>query len=306
MLFSFEIYVLNIVELDDFMVFSMTAFARYEKKYIWGCISWEIRSLNQRYLDIYIDVPKYLHGLSWEIRNRIKNCLVRGKIECYLRMELDNTVISEFHVNEQLVHHLISSAKRVQMYTKEGKINPLLILSWPGVITYKKNTVDNINLVLLKCFEKTLSLLIQDREREGVFLKEKIEEKLRCMYEEMDIIRQCIPNVLDLKRKTLLEQINEYCTSCVDDIRLEQELLIITQKIDISEEIDRLTSHIEAVYHVLLEPGSIGRRLDFISQELCREANTIASKSINFNITQSAISLKVFIEQIREQVQNIE
>lgn len=285
------------------MICSMTAFARYEKKYMWGNVSWEIRSLNQRYLEIYIDIPKNLHGLSWDIRKKIKSFLFRGKIECFLHFETNNVVISEFNIDEKLVRHLVVAAEWIKIQTKEGKIDPLLILSWPGVITYKKNHIININLILLECFEKTLDYLIRDREREGLFLKEKIMERLHCMHQEVKKMHCYIPNVLDMKRKKLLEQVKDFC---VDETRLEQELLIIAQKIDISEEIDRLISHIKEAYNILLQKGPVGRRLDFISQELYREVNTISAKSINFNITCLSISLKVLIEQIREQIQNIE
>lgn len=289
------------------MIYSMTAFSRFEKKFGWGNIVWEIRSLNQRYLDISVDIPNYLREFSWEIRKKVKSCLLRGKIECFLYIEMTDTIISrEFNVDKQLVHHLIESAKWIKTCTNEGEINPLLVLSWPGVITYKKNVVANdINLVLLECFEETLYHLIQNRKREGLFLKEKILEKLNCIYEEIEKMRQCIPDILKLKREKILKQMKDICIY-VDSVRLEQELLIIVQKIDISEEIDRLTSHIKEAENILSKKGPMGRRLDFISQELYREVNTIASKSISFDITQSVVSLKVLIEQIREQVQNIE
>lgn len=287
------------------MICSMTAFARCEKKYEWGNISWEIRSLNQRYLDIYVDIPKYIYGLSWEIRKRIKHCLIRGKIECCLYIVMNNT-ISEFNVNEQLVHHIIASVNWIKTHIDEGIINLISVLSWPGVVTYKQNDIVNINLYLLECFEETLRYLIQDREREGLFLKERIIERLCCMNKEVENMRGYIPDVLILKRNKLLERMRDI-SICVDNnVRLEQELLMIAQKIDISEEIDRLVSHIKESYNVLSQRGPVGRRLDFISQELYREVNTISAKSINFNITQSAIALKVLIEQMREQVQNIE
>lgn len=287
------------------MVFSMTAFARCDRKYTWGNISWEIRSLNKRYLDIFIDIPKYLDGLFWVIREKIKSFLIRGKIECYLNLEICNASISEFNVNEELVHYLIVSAKRIQENTKVGKINPLLILSWPGVVTYKKDSISDLNSIILQCLDETLCCLMKDREREGRFLQERIVEKLSCISIEVEKMCRCIPDMLNLKRKNLLEQMEEYV--CVDDrLRLEQVLLGIIQKMDISEEIDRLNSHINAANNIFLTAGSIGRRLDFISQELLREINTISAKSMSFDITQSAISVKVFIEQIREQVQNLE
>ncbi|URJ28176.1 YicC/YloC family endoribonuclease [Candidatus Blochmannia vicinus (nom. nud.)] len=288
----------------------MTAFSRHEVKYTWGNVIWEICSLNQRYLDIHIDLPKYLYDLSWMIRKQIKDSLIRGKIECFLRIKMnsncDNNNISTLIVNKQLVYHLVSYAKWVKtLINDEGEINPIDILSWPGVITYEKNDMNNVSTELLICFKEALHNLVQNREREGIFLKNKIVERLHLMYKEVNEIRQYIPNVLEWKRKKLLEQMKDVCVY-VDPIRLEQELLIVAQKIDISEEVDRLTGHIKEMHRVLGQKGSIGRRLDFIIQELCREANTLTSKSINSHITQLAISLKIFIEQVREQTQNIE
>lgn len=289
------------------MIFSMTAFARCDKKYKWGNIVWEIRSLNQRYLDIYIDIPKYLYGLFWDVRERVKNVVIRGKIECYLNIEIFDTMISEFHINEELVDYLIDAAKQIKIKVQAGEIDPLLILSWPGVVTYKQNSdVHDIHMFVLQCLDETLCCLIQNRKKEGFFLKERIVEKLSFIQMEVDKIRQCIPNVLGLKRKTVLEQAKSMDV-CVDgNIKLEQALLVMIQKLDITEEIDRLNSHIQTAYNILSMTGPMGRQLDFILQELYREVNTISAKSINCNITQFSISVKVFVEQIREQVQNIE
>lgn len=290
------------------MVYSMTAFSRHEVKYTWGNVIWEICSLNQRYLDIHIDLPKYLYDLSWMVRKQIKDSLIRGKIECFLRVKMNNNCDNNTNmliINKQLVYNLISHAKWVKTLINEGDINPIDVLSWPGVITYEQNNMNNVSTELLTCFKETLYNLVQNREREGIFLKNKIIERLRLMYKEVNEIRQYIPNVLEWKRKKLLEQMKDVCVY-VNPIRLEQELLIVAQKIDISEEVDRLTGHIKEMHRVLDQKGSIGRRLDFIIQELYREANTLTSKSINSHITQSAISLKIFIEQVREQAQNIE
>ncbi|URJ31759.1 YicC/YloC family endoribonuclease [Blochmannia endosymbiont of Camponotus modoc] len=293
------------------MIHSMTAFSRHEVKYTWGNVIWEICSLNQRYLDIHIDLPKYLCNLSWVIRKNIKDSIIRGKIECTLHIKINNNCdnnTESFTVNKQLVHDLVLYAKWVKTLTNEGEINPIDILSWPGVITYKQNNLnnmDNIHAELLICFKETLHNLIQDREREGIFLKNKIIERLHLMYAEVNKIHQHIPNILEHRRKTLLEQMKDVCIYS-DPIRLEQELLIVAQKIDISEEVDRLIIHIKEMHRILDGNGAVGRKLDFVIQELHREANTLTSKSINSYITQLAISLKILIEQIREQTQNIE
>lgn len=291
------------------MVYSMTAFSRHDVKYTWGNVTWEICSLNQRYLDIHIDLPKYLFDLSWMVRKQIENSLIRGKIACSLRVKINTDChsnnINMLIINEKLVHYLISHVKWVKTLINEGDINLMDILSWPGVITYEQNNMNNVSTELLISFKEALNNLVQNKEKEGFFLKNKIIERLHLMYKEVNAIRQYIPKVLEWKRTKLLEQMKDVCVY-TDPVRLEQELLIVAQKIDISEEVDRLTGHIQEMHRVLDQKGSIGRRLDFIIQELYREANTLTSKSINSYMTQSAISLKIFIEQVREQTQNIE
>lgn len=287
------------------MVNSMTAFSKDETKYTWGCIFWEIRSLNQRYLEIYIDLPKDLNKLSWIIRKKIQSCFTRGKIECNLQLDIYTNVADKLIIDKNLVNSLIKSAQWIKTQTHEGTIEPLSILRHPGVILQKRFNTDNINNELLTSFEKTLEQLKQNREKEGCFLKDQIIKRLNCISDKISNIHQYIPNVIHQKRQKLLEYIQDSSIN-FDPIRLEQELLMIIQKIDITEELDRLIFHIKEMFHFLSQTGSIGRRLDFIAQELQRESNTLTAKSTDSKLIHLAISLKVLIEQIREQIQNIE
>lgn len=287
------------------MVNSMTAFSKNESHYNWGCICWEIRSLNQRYLDIHIDLPKNLNELSWIIRKKIQNHFVRGKIECNLQLDIYNNSNNQITLNKNLIHTLITSAQWIKKQINEGEIEPLGILNYPGVISHKLHNTNNIDNELLTSFEHTLNQLKQHREKEGSFLKEKITERLNYISDNINSIQQYMPNIIHQKRKKLLEYVQNSCIE-FDSSRLEQELLIIIQKIDITEELERLIFHVKEMSYFLLQTGSIGRRLDFIAQELQRESNTLTAKSTDTNLTQLAISLKVLIEQIREQIQNIE
>ncbi|URJ25080.1 YicC/YloC family endoribonuclease [Candidatus Blochmannia ocreatus (nom. nud.)] len=290
------------------MVYSMTAFSKYEGKYTWGSVTWEIYSLNQRYLDIHINLPKNFHNILSIIRKEIKNVLVRGRLECTATVNMnDDYNHKNFFIDKKLVHHLIKSAKWIKTLVNTGDIDPLKILFWPGVINYEHNILvkEDIYPELFISFKEALSGLIKDREREGICLKNGIAERLNLISKEINKIRRYIPSVLDDKRKKLLEYMQDVCVY-TNAIRLEQELLIIAQKIDISEEVDRLISHIKEMNNILSSLGPVGRRLDFMSQELYREANTLASKSINSYIIQLAVSVKLLIEQIREQAQNIE
>lgn len=287
------------------MVNSMTAFSKNETNYNWGCAFWEIRSLNQRYLDIHIDLPKYLNELSMIIQKKIHNNFIRGKIECSLQLDIHNNTISRLVIDKRLINDLIASAKWIKTQLNEGEIEPVSILRYPGVISYKHHTTDSINDELLVSFEKALNQLQHNRKKEGAFLKKQIKNRLHYISDKINSIRQYIPDIIHKKREKLLKYIKESCVN-VDPMRLEQELLIIIQKIDITEELDRLKFHVQEMYYVLSQTGSIGRRLDFIAQELQRESNTLTAKSINANLTHLAISLKILIEQIREQIQNIE
>lgn len=286
------------------MIYSMTAFSKCEKKFFWGSVVWEIRSLNKRYLDIYIDAPKYVHALYSKIHDKIRKFIVRGRIECFLYIKVTD-IASEFFINEKLLKFLIIAIKQIQTQIDDGKVDVLSILSWPGVMTCNKHNIPNIDEIILRLFDEVLEFLIRERKREGLFLQAKIMERLCLIREIVQRIQQDIPNMLRLKRKNLLSKMKDVCI-VVDTVRLEQELLIVIQKIDISEEIDRMIGHVKAACDLLLMKEPMGRQLDFISQELYREANTISSKSVSFSITQLSISLKVCIEQIREQIQNIE
>lgn len=287
------------------MINSMTAFSKNETNYTWGYVFWEIRSLNQRYLDIHIDLPKNLSELSWIIRKKIQNHIIRGKIECSLQLNMHNNIINKLVIDKNLINELIESTKWIKKQVNIGEIEPISILRYPGVISYKHCNTDSINNELLISFEKTLNQLKQNREKEGTFLKEQIINRLHYVSDNINNIRQYIPNVIHQKRKKLLEYIQESCIP-VNSIRLEQELLIFIQKIDVTEELDRLIFHVKEMYDFLSQKGPIGRRLDFIAQELQRESNTLTSKSTDANLTHLAISLKILIEQIREQIQNIE
>lgn len=287
------------------MIKSMTAFSGNETIYIWGHASWEIRSLNQRYLDIYMDLPKNLFELSTIIRKKIKNQLSRGKIECSLKININQEKNNELFINKNLISTLILHARWIKKEIKEGEIDPIQLLYYPGVLLQKTNNNSHINNDLLISFEKTLERLIKNREKEGTCLKEKIIDKLHCISQKINDIQKHIPNSIQQKRTKLLNQIKNTCLN-FDETRLEQELFIVIQKIDISEEIDRIIIHIQEIHHLLSKKSPIGKQLGFIAQELQREINTLTAKSIDINIINLAISIKVFIEQIREQIQNIE
>ncbi|KLN97079.1 YicC/YloC family endoribonuclease [Moellerella wisconsensis] len=287
------------------MIRSMTAFARRDIKGEWGSAAWELRSVNQRYLETYIRLPEQFRSLEPVIRERLRNRLTRGKVECSLRFELDAGNQGQLVLNETLARQLISAANWVKNYSHEGEINPLEILRWPGVMSAGQQDLDAISTQLMAELELALDDFIQSRETEGSALQSLIEQRLDGVMTEVAKVRKHMPEILKWQRERLQTKFED-AEIQVDNNRLEQELIMLAQRIDVAEELDRLEAHVKETRNILKKKEAVGRRLDFMMQEFNRESNTLASKSINSEITNSAVELKVLIEQMREQIQNIE
>ncbi|MCC8373171.1 MULTISPECIES: YicC/YloC family endoribonuclease [Photorhabdus] len=287
------------------MIRSMTAFARRDIKSEWGNAAWELRSVNQRYLETYIRLPEQFRSLEPVIRERIRSRLTRGKVECNLRFELDSRSQGELILNETLAKQLVNAANWVKQQSNEGEIDPVDILRWPGVMAAEEQDLDAISTQLLQELDTTLDAFIQSREAEGNALKIMIEQRLDAVIEEVRKVRQQMPEIMQWQRERLQTKLEEAQVQ-LENNRLEQELVLLAQRLDVAEELDRLDAHVKETRNILKKKEAVGRRLDFMMQEFNRESNTLASKSINADITNSAIELKVLIEQMREQIQNIE
>ncbi|MGP1923874.1 MAG: YicC/YloC family endoribonuclease [Arsenophonus sp. NEOnobi-MAG3] len=287
------------------MIHSMTAFTRRDIKSEWGNAAWELRSVNQRYLETYIRLPEQFKSLEPIIRERLRARLTRGKVECNLRYELSLHQQSELLLNEELAKQLIKTANWVKKSTGEGEINPLEILRWPSVMSSQEKNLDVICTHLVKELELALDDFILNRESEGKMLKIIIEQRLDAVCQKIQEVRRQMPDILKWQRERLQTKLEE-AEIQIDNNRLEQELIMLAQRIDIAEELDRLDTHVKETRNILKKQEAVGRRLDFMMQEFNREANTLASKSINSQVTNSAVELKVLIEQMREQIQNIE
>lgn len=287
------------------MIRSMTAYARREIKGNWGSAAWELRSVNQRYLETYIRLPEQFRSLEPVVRERLRTRLTRGKIECNLRFELDPSAQSSMILNEKLAKQLVEAANWVKMQSDEGEINPLEVLRWPGVMSAAEQDLDVISTELMAALELAIDDFIDAREREGNALKVMIEQRLEGVSAEVAKVRQQMPEILQWQRERLVSKLEEAQVQ-LENNRLEQELVLMAQRVDVAEELDRLEAHVKETYVILKKKEAVGRRLDFMMQEFNRESNTLASKSINADVTASAIELKVLIEQMREQIQNIE
>lgn len=287
------------------MIRSMTAYARKDIQGIWGSASWELRSVNQRYLETYLRLPEQFRSLEPVIRERIRARLTRGKVECNLRFELDPSAQTDLIMNEELAQQLIKAANWVKVQSNEGTINPVDILRWPGVMAAQEQDLDSITTLLMAALDEALDDFISAREREGSSLRELIEQRLQGVSQEVTSVRQQMPEILLWQRERLLSKLEDAKVQ-LENNRLEQELVLLAQRVDVAEELDRLDAHVKETYAILKKQEAVGRRLDFMMQEFNRESNTLASKSINADVTASAIELKVLIEQMREQIQNIE
>ncbi|MFD1800609.1 YicC/YloC family endoribonuclease [Mixta tenebrionis] len=287
------------------MIRSMTAYARREIRGEWGSAAWELRSVNQRYLETYIRLPEQFRSLEPVIRERLRNRLTRGKIECNLRFDADPGAQSALILNQALAKQLLEAAQWVNQQYAGGEINPVDILRWPGVMSAQEQDLDAINVALLEALELAIDDFITARESEGTALKALIEQRLEGVSFEVKKVRAWMPDILKWQRERLVTKLEE-AELQLDNNRVEQELVMMAQRIDVAEELDRLEAHVKETYNILKKKEAVGRRLDFMMQEFNRESNTLASKSINSDVTASAIELKVLIEQMREQIQNIE
>jgi len=287
------------------MIRSMTAYARRETKGEWGSAAWELRSVNQRYLETYIRLPEQFRSLEPVIRERLRNRLTRGKIECSLRFDADPGAQSALILNQALAKQLLEAAQWVKQHNADGAIDPVDILRWPGVMSAQDQDLDAINAELIATLERAIDDFIAARESEGAALKSMIEQRLESVSAEVKKVRAWMPDVLKWQRERLVTKLEEAQLQ-LDNNRVEQELVMMAQRIDVAEELDRLEAHVKETYNILKKKEAVGRRLDFMMQEFNRESNTLASKSINADVTASAIELKVLIEQMREQIQNIE
>ncbi|BAX54480.1 YicC family protein [Photobacterium damselae subsp. piscicida] len=287
------------------MIHSMTAYARREVKGDWGTAVWEIRSVNQRYLETYLRMPEQFRGLEPVLRERFRQRLARGKVECNLRFEANPAANTNLTINEALAKQVINAAKWVKDTSGEGSINPLQVLNWPGVMEAPEQDLDTINKDLLAGFDAAIDDFIAARASEGDNMRALIEQRLDAIFAEAGKVRALMPEIMTWQRERIMSRLDEAKIE-LDANRLEQELVMLAQKSDVAEELDRLDSHVKETQKILKKGGACGRRLDFMMQEFNRESNTLASKSINTDVTAAAVELKVLIEQMREQIQNIE
>jgi uncharacterized protein (TIGR00255 family) len=290
------------------MTASMTAFARRETATPWGGLAWELRAVNHRYLELSFKLPEELRGAEPAVRERITRRIGRGKVDCHLKFAAREG--PELVMDEDLVRRLLEIAHKTETLAAHagGSVAPwrmVDLLRWPGVFKSAGTDADALLQATLKLFDEALEELAATRAREGAQLAIIVRQRLDAMGEIVARVRTLLPEVRQNFRERLLARLKDVRAE-LDPNRLEQEMLLFAQKTDVDEELDRLGMHLNEVRRVLDDTGQIGRRLDFLMQELNREANTLGSKAADVRVTNAAVDLKVLIEQMREQVQNIE
>jgi uncharacterized protein (TIGR00255 family) len=288
------------------MIRSMTAFARQEADTTLGSLSWEIRSVNHRYLELAIRLPDELRAAEHAVRERLNARLGRGKVDCSCRYRPSAGSLSPVTVDRDRLSRVLVACREVADQMEQSvPLSPIELLRWPGVVHEVEPDTRPLQEQALALLERTLDELIASREREGGKIRDLLLQRCTAMAGLVEDARHRLPEIRLATREKLLTRLAEL-QAPADPGRLEQELVFLAQKMDVDEEMDRLSGHIEEVRHVLGRDEPVGRRLDFLMQELNREANTLGSKSAAPETTRISVELKVLIEQMREQVQNAE
>lgn len=288
------------------MLRSMTGFARESVESDIGTLTWEIRAVNHRYLDVQFKMPDELRPKEQAFRQQASSALGRGKVECALFLRRAKNQQSEMPLDDDLVQ--ILSARISEISIKLGAaapVDPVDILRWPGVIQQAEVDAASLFEEAARVLDRALSSINVMRESEGQRIGEMLETRCANIETITVAVKQRMPEVLAATRAKQRERIEKLDVEA-DPARLEVELALIAQKIDVDEELDRLASHLVEIRDALVSQKPVGRRLDFLMQELNREANTLGSKSADAETTKAAVDLKVLIEQMREQIQNVE
>ena len=288
------------------MIKSMTAFARETHSGPSGELTWELRSVNHRFLEPHIRLPEELRALEPAVRDQLTARLARGKVDCTLRYSPAVGVVGSLSVNRAFVEQLLAAGDQISdLIGRSAEPSAFDLLRWPGVIQEQERDLDQVTDAALTLLGQAINTLRETREREGARLAVLLRERCDRLQESVVRVRARMPVVMAGVRKRLADRLAEVRNE-LDPGRLEQELALLAARLDVDEEMDRLEAHVAEVRAVLTRDEPVGRRLDFLMQELNREANTLGSKSADVEVTRESVEMKVLIEQLREQIQNLE
>jgi uncharacterized protein (TIGR00255 family) len=288
------------------MIQSMTAFARETATTEQGILTVEMRSVNHRYLDYSFKLPDALRSLESRLREKAGSVLARGKLDCTIRLQPNPAQLGALAIDQARLDSVLAAAHIIgQQLDAPAPVNPIEVLQFPGVYSAAEDSEEELQKTALALFGQALENLQQNRQREGAKLATLVLDRLLQVDREVSATRAILPQLIAQQRDRIVARIAGLEVD-VDSGRMEQELVYLAQRADVDEELDRLEAHITEVRRTVEKGGPCGRRLDFLMQELNREANTLSSKSQSAATTQNAVELKVLIEQMREQIQNIE
>ena len=288
------------------MLHSMTGFARQTVDSALGTLTCELRAVNHRYLDVQFRLPDELRPKETDLRQQVGRTLKRGKVECNLNFRRGEGEQTELRLNEKLLRQLAARTVELRgLLPDTAAMNPIEVLRWPGVIEETEIDTEPLFVQAQALLDATLDSLGQMRRNEGARIVDMLESRCNDILSIAAGVRKRMPEVLAATARKMRERIDKLNVDA-DPARLETELALVAQKLDVDEEIDRLESHVSEIRSVLASDDPVGRRLDFLMQELNREANTLGSKSADTDTTKAAVDLKVLIEQMREQIQNVE
>lgn len=284
----------------------MTAFARCQQQGEYGQLTCEIRSINHRYLEISVNVPETLRHFEMMLREQIRERIKRGKLECTIRFQAFTDQNQEISINTSYARSICHAAETIaNMLTHPTPISPTDILRLPGVLDSKELDIKPLESAFQQLLDRTITDLLSARAREGEELKNHCEQRMINISKELNQVKEYLPTIMSDQQARLQQRFADADVD-LDPQRLAQEMVFFAQKIDVAEEIDRARTHLLEMKRIFAEGGLVGRRLDFLIQELHREANTLGSKSVDAQVMHSVVEMKVLIEQMREQVQNIE
>ena len=288
------------------MIRSMTAFARREGHSNAGQLIWELRSVNHRFAEISLRLPDDLRGLEPQIRAGISAVIRRGKVDASLRLKVESGEREDVVLDEHQARSVLKACSAIEaLMDNPDRVSPLDVLQWPGVLQPAEIDFSQIGADVMALLDEALEELCESRAREGAQIAELLRQRCQAIRDQLVLVRKHLPDILQAQRQRLQKRLEEL-SATLDTERLEQEVVLLAQKMDVDEELDRLDLHLTELERILSQSEPVGRRLDFLMQEFNREINTLASKSVAGVTSQAAVEMKVLVEQMREQIQNIE
>ncbi len=284
---------------------SMTAFARASKTLPNGGLVWEIKSVNHRFLEVFVRMPEEVRHVEMMVRERLREKLSRGKVEATLKLQLlpnaDSALLDKDRLGQ--VASLLGQIQKAVPGTAE--IDPMSILAWPGIVQNSSGDGDELEQAIVAACDEAIDALNAARDREGTALAEIMRQRAEAALKLVENLHRMAPEIIRRHIDSLRVRVRDLAGE-LDEGRWSQEVVLLAQRSDVTEEIDRLSTHLKEIFTILKKNEPIGRRLDFLMQELNREANTLGAKACTMDITQVSLALKVLIEQMREQNQNLE